>query len=80
MFVTSLMMIMAILQRTRVSTLLRRAIIVVLKAKHGFDSDDGEYILDYHPGPMSSNVTWPEFSDAKKVNRSNGCTAMVSTT
>ncbi|CAO3564788.1 unnamed protein product [Mortierella alpina] len=32
---------------------------------YGFDSCDGEYILDYHQGPLFNNVTWPEFSDVK---------------
>ncbi|KAF9573301.1 Forkhead box protein J3 [Mortierella alpina] len=34
---------------------------------YGFDSCDGEYILDYHQGPLFNNVTWPEFSDVKDV-------------
>ncbi|KAF9959655.1 Forkhead box protein J3 [Mortierella alpina] len=33
---------------------------------YGFDSCDGEYILDYHQGPLFNNVTWPEFSDVKE--------------
>ncbi|KAG0223363.1 hypothetical protein BGX31_008543 [Mortierella sp. GBA43] len=47
---------------------------------YGFDSGDGEYILDYHQGPLFNNVTWPEFSDAKEVNRNNGNTAVANTT
>ncbi|KAG0353589.1 hypothetical protein BGZ54_002183, partial [Gamsiella multidivaricata] len=39
---------------------------------YGFDSCDGEYILDYHQGPLFNNVTWPEFSDVKEVNGGNG--------
>jgi len=45
---------------------------------YGFDSGDGEYILDYHQGPLFNNVTWPEFSDAKEVNRGNGNATVTS--
>ncbi|KAF8940519.1 hypothetical protein BGZ58_006015 [Dissophora ornata] len=37
---------------------------------YGFDSCDGEYILDYHQGPLFNNVTWPEFSDVKEDSSS----------
>ncbi|KAF9426432.1 hypothetical protein BGZ94_006529 [Podila epigama] len=34
---------------------------------YGFDSCDGQYILDYHQSPLFNNVTWPEFSDLKDL-------------
>ncbi|KAG0287626.1 Forkhead box protein J2, partial [Dissophora globulifera] len=39
---------------------------------YGFDSGDGEYILDFHQGPLFNNVTWPEFSDVKEEGASKG--------
>lgn len=38
---------------------------------YGFDSCDGQYILDYHQSPLFNNVTWPEFSDIKDLKGIN---------
>ncbi|KAF9300371.1 hypothetical protein BGZ74_007961 [Mortierella antarctica] len=38
---------------------------------YGFDSCDGQYILDYNQGPLFNNVTWPEFSDLKDLKGIN---------
>ncbi|KAG0089717.1 hypothetical protein BGZ93_009712, partial [Podila epicladia] len=38
---------------------------------YGFDSCDGQYILDYNQGPLFNNVTWPEFSDLKGLKGIN---------
>ncbi|KAF8950597.1 hypothetical protein BGZ52_002015 [Haplosporangium bisporale] len=38
---------------------------------YGFDSCDGQYILDYHQSPLFNNVTWPEFSDIKDLKGTN---------
>ncbi|KAG0321218.1 hypothetical protein BG000_003323 [Podila horticola] len=38
---------------------------------YGFDSCDGQYILDYNQSPLFNNVTWPEFSDLKELKGIN---------
>ncbi|KAG0016662.1 hypothetical protein BGZ82_000985 [Podila clonocystis] len=39
---------------------------------YGFDSCDGQYILDYNQSPLFNNVTWPEFSDLKDLKDLKG--------